>query len=68
MKSIVLHFLASLSCYWFALGLMQGVVQEFISFADPINEMAMCLMAMMMGGLFLIIAVTDLRKLINSKK
>ena len=62
MKNIVLHSLAAVGSFSIAVGLMQGVVQEFITFADPINEMAMCVLALMMGTVFTGIAVSDIKE------
>ena len=61
MKSIVLNLLAAVGSFGIAVGLMQGVVQEFISFADPINEMAMCILALMMGVGTMVVAVQDIK-------
>ena len=62
MKNIVLHSLAAVGSFGIAVGLMQGVVQEFITFADPINEMAMCVLMLMMGTVFTGIAVSDIKE------
>jgi len=66
MKNIVLHSLAAVGSFGIAVGLMQGVVQEFIAFADPINEMAMCVLMLMMGTVFTGIAVSDIKEKIQS--
>ena len=66
MKNIVLHSLAAIGSFSIAVGLMQGVVQEFITFADPINEMAMCVLALMMGTVFTGIAVSDIKEKLQS--
>jgi hypothetical protein len=62
MKNIVLHLLAAVGSFGIAVGLMQGVVQEYISFADPINEMAMCVLMLMMGTVFTGIAVSEIKE------
>ena len=62
MKNIVLHSLAAVGSFGIAVGLMQGVVQEFITFVDPINEMAMCVLMLMMGTVFTGIAVSDIKE------
>ena len=62
MKNIVLHSLAAVGSFGIAVGLMQGVVQEFITFADPINEMGMCVIMLMMGSAFTCVAVSDVRE------
>jgi hypothetical protein len=49
MKNIVLHLLASIGAFGLAVLTMQGVTQQFIHFADPINEMAVCVLALMGG-------------------
>jgi hypothetical protein len=41
---------------------MRGTVQEYISFADPINEIAMCVVAMMMGSASMFVVAEDIRK------
>ncbi len=66
MKNIVLHLLAAVGSFGIAVGLMQGVVQEFITFADPINEMAMCVLTLMMGTVFTGIAVSDIKEKLQS--
>ena len=40
MKNIIVHLLAAVGSFGIAVGLMQGFIQQFISFEDPINEMA----------------------------
>ena len=62
MKNIVLHSLAAVGSFGIAVGLMQGVVQKYISFADPINEMGMCVIMLMMGSAFTCVAVSDVRE------
>jgi len=62
MKNIIVHLLAAVGSFGIAVGLMQGVVQEFITFADPINEMAMCVLMLMMGTVFTGIAVSDIKE------
>ena len=62
MKNIVLHSLAAVGSFGIAVGLMQGVVQEFITFADPINEMAMCVFMLMAGTVFTGVAVSDIKE------
>jgi hypothetical protein len=62
MKNIVLNLLAAIGSFGIAVGLMQGVVQEFITFADPINEMAMCVLMLMMGTVFTGIAVSEIKE------
>ena len=65
MKNIVLHSLAAVGSFGIAVGLMQGVVQEFITFADPINEMGMCVLTLMMGTVFTGIAVSEIKEQLN---
>ena len=60
MKNIITHLLAAVGAFAIAVGLMQGIVQEFISFADPINEMAMCVLMLMAGTIFTGVAVGDI--------
>ena len=57
MKNIVLHLLAAIGSFGIAVGLMQGFIQQFISFEDPINEMAMCVLMLMMGTVFMGVVV-----------
>ena len=66
MKNIVLNLLAAVGSFGIAVGLMQGVIQEFISFADPINEMAMCVLALIMGVVFTCVAVQDIKNYMDS--
>jgi len=66
MKNIVLHSLAAVGSFGIAVGLMQGVVQEFITFADPINEMAMCVLMLMAGTVFTGVAVSDIKEKLQS--
>ena len=67
MKSIVLHLMAAVGSFGIAVGLMQGIVQEYISFADPINEMAMCVAMMMLGSIFAAVAVSDIKETLKKK-
>jgi len=66
MKNIVLNVLAAVGAFSVAVGLMQGVVQEFITFADPINEMAMCVFMLMAGTVFTGVAVSDIKEKLQS--
>ena len=65
MKNIVLHLLASIGSFSIAVGLMQGFIQQFISFADPINEMAMCVLMLMLGTAFMGVVVSDVKEQLN---
>ena len=65
MKNIVLHLLASIGSFGIAVGLMQGFIQQFISFADPINEMAMCVLMLMLGTAFMGVVVSDVKEHLN---
>ena len=48
--SIDYKFLTVTICsFGIAFGLMQGVIQEYIYFADPLNEMGVCALALGMG-------------------
>ena len=67
MKNIVLHLLAAIGSFGIAVGLMQGFIQQFISFADPINEMAVCVLMLMMGTGFTGVAVSEIKEQLNSK-
>jgi len=66
MKNIVLNVLAAVGAFSVAVGLMQGFIQQFISFEDPINEMAMCVLMLMMGTVFTGIAVSDIKEKLQS--
>ena len=61
MKNIVLHLLAAIGSFSIAVGLMQGIVQEYISFADPLNEMLMCVLMLMMGTVFTGVVVSEVK-------
>ena len=61
MKNIVLHLLAAIGSFGIAVGLMQGIVQEYISFADPLNEMLMCVLMLMMGTVFTGVVVSEVK-------
>ena len=65
MKNIVLHLLAAIGSFGIAVGLMQGFIQQFISFEDPINEMAMCVLMLMMGTVFTGVVVSDVKEQLN---
>jgi hypothetical protein len=65
MKNIVLHLLAAIGSFGIAVGLMQGFIQQFISFADPINEMAMCVLMLMMGTVFMGVVVSEVKEHLN---
>ena len=62
MKNIITHLLASIGSFGIAVGLMQGFIQQFISFADPINEMAMCVLMLMLGTAFMGVVVSDVKE------
>jgi len=65
MKNIVLHLLAAIGSFGIAVGLMQGFIQQYISFADPINEMAMCVLMLMMGTVFMGVVVSEVKEQLN---
>jgi hypothetical protein len=65
MKNIVLHLLAAIGSFGIAVGLMQGFIQQFISFADPINEMAMCVFMLMAGTVFMGVVVSEVKEQLN---
>jgi uncharacterized membrane protein required for colicin V production len=65
MKNIVLHLLAAIGSFGIAVGLMQGFIQQFISFEDPINEMAMCVVMLMLGTVFMGVVVSDVKEQLN---
>ena len=65
MKNIVLHLLAAIGSFGIAVGLMRGFIQQFISFEDPINEMAMCVLMLMMGTVFMGVVVTEVKEQLN---
>ena len=67
MKNIVLHLLAAIGSFGIAVGLMQGFIQQFISFDDPINEMAMCVLMLMMGTVFMGVVVTEVKEQLNKQ-
>ncbi len=65
MKNIVLNVLAAVGAFSVAVGLMQGFIQQFISFEDPINEMAMCVLMLMAGTVFMGVVVSDIKEHLN---
>ena len=65
MKNIVLHLLAAIGSFGIAVGLMQGFIQQYISFADPINEMAMCVLMLMVGTVFMGVVVSEVKEQLN---
>ena len=67
MKNIITHLLAAVGAFAIAVGLMQGIVQEFISFAAPLNEMGMCVIILMLGTGFTAVAVTEIKEQLNNK-
>ena len=67
MKNIVLHLLAAIGSFGIAVGLMQGFIQQFISFEDPINEMAMCVLMLMMGTVFMGVVVSEVKEQLNKQ-
>lgn len=54
MRNKILNLLGAVGSFGLAVGLMNGSVQEVVSFADPLNEMVMCVAALMMGSMFMI--------------
>ena len=67
MKNIITHLLAAVGAFAIAVGLMQGIIQEFISFADPLNEMGMCVIMLMLGTVFTGVAVSEIKEQLNTK-
>jgi len=65
MKNIIVHLLAAVGSFGIAVGLMQGFIQQFISFEDPINEMAMCVLLLMLGTVFTGVAVSEIKEKIK---
>ena len=65
MKNIITHLFASIGSFGIAVGLMQGFIQQFISFADPINEMAMCVLMLMLGTAFMGVVVSEVKEQLN---
>ena len=65
MKNIITHLLAAVGSFGIAVGLMQGFIQQFISFEDPINEMAMCVLLLMLGTVFTGVAVSEIKEKIK---
>lgn len=66
MKNIIVHLLAAVGSFGIAIGLMQGFIQQYISFEDPINEMAMCVLTMMMGVAMMCVAVSEIKEKLQS--
>lgn len=54
MRNKVLNVLGAVGSFGLAVGLMNGSVQQVVSFADPINEMAVCVLSLMMGVGFIV--------------
>lgn len=48
MRNKILNLVGAVGSFLLAAGLMNGSVQQVINFADPINEMAMFVLASMM--------------------
>lgn len=67
MKNIILHLLGAVGAFMLAVGLMQGIVQEYVSFADPLNEMFMCVGMLMLGTIFTIVAVGEIKETFKSE-
>jgi hypothetical protein len=59
LKNIDIHLgycIAAIASFAIAWGTAQGTVQEYIHFADPLNEMAFCFAAICMGVICLPLA------------
>ena len=53
MKRIsIINLLAALACFGVGIGTMMGVVQQYVYFVDPINEMVFAVVGMLMGVMF----------------
>ncbi len=53
MKRIsIINLLTALACFGVGIGTMSGVVQQYVYFVDPINEMVFAVMGMLMGVMF----------------
>ena len=54
MRNKILNLLGAVGSFGLAVGLMNGSVQQVVNFADPINEMAVCVLSLMMGVGFIV--------------
>ena len=64
MKNTLVHFLAAIGSFGLAVCLMQG----FITFSDPLSEMGLCVIALMMGSVEMFVVVEDIKKKFNAEK
>ena len=62
MKVNLIPFVFGLVCFGLMYGLMAGKVQEYIHFADPLNEMALAVMFSMGGGVGMLSAFEKNKK------
>jgi uncharacterized protein YneF (UPF0154 family) len=67
-KDLILYTLAAIGAFGLAILLMRGTVQEYIYFADPINEMAMCVVALFMGSGASAVVISEIRNYIKNNK
>ena len=53
------EILLSVLAFTVAYMTMQGTLQKHIYFADPLNEMAFCVMAIMIGFLYMYLGIAN---------
>jgi hypothetical protein len=66
--SPIYHALFCLAAFKVAFMTMQGTLQNYVKFADPLNEIFFCTMALMIGFLYLYAVGTDIYELIRGTK
>lgn len=65
--SLIYHTLFCLAAFKVAYMTMQGTLQTYVKFADPLNEMFFCAIALMIGFMYLYAVGTDIYELIRGK-
>jgi hypothetical protein len=66
--SPIYHTIYCLVAFKVAFMTMQGTLQNYVKFADPLNEMFFCVGALMIGFLYLYAASTDIYEVIKGTK
>ncbi len=57
MKNSILYLIGGIASLFVAIGIGHGTVQEYVSFAGPLNEMGCCVMALFLSVMCFICAV-----------
>ena len=66
--SPIYHTLFCIAAFKVAFMTMQGTLQSYVKFADPLNEIFFTAMALMIGFMYLYAAGTDIYEVVRGTK